>query len=139
MRFGWSFSTGLLRGAPDLSRRVLAFSGGGVPLPVRTVGWLSLENGVVLFKYRRGFILPRVVTLSPALRVERGLLHPVLLDEQGRLAFRLTPRVRGQEAEVAALLGGLGVEDLPVMRGLRGVGAWLKSVLGGDVSAGLDA
>lgn len=138
LRFGWSFSTGLLRSPADLSTRVFAFSGSALPLPVRTAGWLVLENGTVLFKYRRAFVWPRVVTVATKLRVERGLLHPVLLDAQGRLAFRLTPRVRGREEEIATLLGGLVVEDLPVMRGLRGVGAWIKSALSGDVSTGLD-
>lgn len=140
LRFGWSFSTGLLRSPADVvaAGRVFAFSGAGVALPVRTAGWLSLEGDAVVFRYRRFFVLPRAVTVHSALRVERGLLHPVLLDEQGRLAFRLTPRVRGEEAQVAKVLGGLRVEDLPVLRGLRSVGAWLRGALDGDVSTQLD-
>lgn len=140
LRFGWSFSMGLIGSPQDFARerRVFAFSGSGLSIPVRTSGWLALENGVVVFKYRRAFVWPRVVPLTATLRVERGLLHPVLLDEQGRLAFRLTPRVRGKEEDVARLLGGLPVEDLPVLRGLRGIGAWIESVLLGDVAAGLD-
>jgi hypothetical protein len=140
LRFGWSFSTGLIRNAPDLARegRVFAFSGSGLALPVRTAGWLVMEHGAVAFKYRRAFVLPRTVPLTTTLRVERGVLHPVLLDERGRLAFRLTPRVRGREEDIARLLGGLRVEDMPVLRGLRGVGAWLKGVLVGDAATGLD-
>jgi hypothetical protein len=141
LRFGWSFSTGLLRRPADVARegRVFAFSGSGLGLPVRTSGWLSLEEGVVVFRYRRGFVLPRTVRLTSRLRVERGLLHPVVLDDRGRLAFRLTPRVRGEEEQVAKVLGGLEVEDLAVVRGLQGVVAWIEGALTGEVTTQLDA
>jgi hypothetical protein len=139
MRFGASFVLGLLGGARRPQGRVFAFSAPSLGLPVRTAGWLSLRGAELVFRYRRAFVLPRtvVVTRGP-LRVERGLLHPVLLDARGAMAFRLTPRVRGHEAEVAQVLGGLQVEQAPAVRGLQGLGRWLKSALVGDAEAQLE-
>jgi hypothetical protein len=97
-----------------------------------------LREGQLVFRYRRAFILPRELVVPGPLRVERGVLHPVLLDEQGRLAFRLTPRARGLEDEVSRVLGGLKIDDAPMMRGLKGLGVWLREALSGDFGADLD-
>ncbi|MFZ5439230.1 MAG: hypothetical protein ACOZQL_04435 [Myxococcota bacterium] len=140
LRFGWSFSTGLLRSParPEHDRRLFAFSGPALPLPVRTAGWLSLEGEHIVFRYRRLFVLPRQLVVASGLRVERGLLHPAVLAADGRLAFRLTPRLRGQEEVIARMLGSLPVEELAVLRGLKGIGAWLRGALAGDVGTQLD-
>jgi hypothetical protein len=140
MRFGWSFVVGLLGRPHDVSRerRVFAFTGPALAMPVRTAGWLSLENGEPVFRFRRGFVLPRVLRLEGPLRLERGVLHPVLLDVQGRLIFRLTPAVRGQEPAVASVLGDLPIEEQPVLKGLASFGAWLRGALSGELSTDLD-
>ncbi len=139
MRFGWSFATGFVRARIEPTRQhgVFAFAGAGLGIPVRTTGWLRLEDGGLVFHYRRAFVLSRRVSVSATLRVERGLLHPVLLDELGRVAFRLTPRGRGKEVDVARALGGLLVEDVAAVRGLRGLRAWFSAVLADDVQAPL--
>ncbi|MGV3625894.1 MAG: hypothetical protein ACO1OB_34105 [Archangium sp.] len=130
MRFGWSFATGFVREriSPTRESGVFAFSGAGIAIPVRTSGWLKHEVDGVYFHYRRAFVLPRKVIVKATLRIERGLLHPVLLDEFGRVAFRLTPRGRGKEADIANALGGLAVEDMAIARGLQGMRAWLSSL-----------
>ena len=140
MRFGWSFVVGLFRAPVDVASagRVFVYSGPALPLPVRTNGWLAMREGQLVFRYRRAFVLPREVPVPGALRIERGVLHPVVLDERGRLAFRLTPRARGREADVARVLGGLPIDDLPLLRGLKGLGAWLRGALSGDFGADLD-
>lgn len=140
MRFGWSFVVGLLRSPADVGGegRVFVYSGPALALPVRTNGWLALREGQLVFRYRRAFVLPRELVVTRVLRVERGVLHPVLLDEKGVLAFRLTPRARGLEDEVSRVLGGLKVEDAPMVRGLKGLGAWLRGALSGDFGADLD-
>lgn len=139
MRFGWSFATGFVRSriAPTLEGGVFAFAGAGLGLPVRTTGWLRREAGGLVFHYRRAFVMPRRVAVTATLRVERGLLHPVLLDEFGRVAFRLAPRGRGKEVEIANALGGLLVEDMAAVRGLRGLRAWFSAVFADDVQAPL--
>lgn len=139
MRFGWSFATGLVRSRIDPAKDggVFAFSGAGLALPVRTTGWLRREAGGLVFHYRRAFVMPRRVAVTATLRVERGLLHPVLLDEFGRVAFRLTPRGRSKEVDIANALGGLAVEDLAAVRGLQGLRAWFRAVFSDDVQAPL--
>ncbi len=140
MRFGWSFAVGLLGRPHDVAReqRVFGFTGPGLGVPIRTAGWLALENGATVFRFRRAFVLPRRLTLAGPFRLERGVLHPVILDAQGRLAFRLTPAVRGQAAAVAKVLGGLSIEELPVLTGLASLGAWLRGALSGELSTDLD-
>lgn len=137
MRFGWSFVTGFVRSriSPTRETGVFAFAGSGLGLPVRTTGWLHHASDGLFFHYRRAFVLPRRVQITSTLRIERGLLHPVLLDEFGRVAFRLTPRGRGKEIDIANALGGLAVEDMAVMRGLKGLRSWFRAIFADDVQA----
>jgi hypothetical protein len=140
MRFGLSFVVGFLRTATDVAshRRFWAFSGPALPLKLRTAGWLEMTGQTLTFRYRRAFVLPRVLELDPSLRIERGVLHPVAVDARGRLAFRLTPLVRGKEDGLARALGGLTVEDQPMVRGLKGLWGWVNGALGGTIETELD-
>lgn len=137
MRFGWSFAAGFVRSriAPTRESGVFAFAGAGIGLPVRTTGWLRHEASGLVFHYRRAFVMPRKVVVTATLRIERGLLHPVLLDEFGRVAFRLTPRGRGKEVDIANALGGLAVEDMAAVRGLKGLSSWFRAIFRDDVRA----
>ncbi|MBE2253713.1 MAG: hypothetical protein IAE78_29560 [Myxococcus sp.] len=104
----------------------LAFASRLPGVPRRTVGRLSKEGEEVVFEWRPWLVRPtRRVVVRDASAVERGLVHPVLLDAQRNVLVRFPPRYRGASATLAGSLG-LPVEEPPVLRGWRAARAWLS-------------
>ncbi len=136
MRFGVSFSWGMLAKPKSLSgqQRIAAFSGRGLPVPIRTRGQVFREQEQVVFAYRRFFVFLKKVTVPGPLRIERGLIHPVLLSVQGgarRVVCRFTPQFSGQEQSMSDALGANGVDDAPLKRGFRSVAQWFEEAATG--------
>ncbi len=136
MSFGVSFGLGLLRKPPTVSPsgRLSAFSGSGLKLPIRTKGSLKRINNQTVFHHRRFFLFSKFTVLPPSLRVEKGLLHPVLLSVDGTrrsVVCRFSPRFQGQETAICEAVAATGVDEAPLARGFRSVARWFSEATTG--------
>jgi hypothetical protein len=146
---GWSFRFMVFGGviAADLVRRrhrerprdherFRAFAAGKLgSAPTRAYGVVALEEERITFSYRPWLILPRrsVVLPQGSYRVGRGVLYPAIRLHRGDETvslLRLPPRYRSHEESIAAGLGVLPVEELPLRKGLRACVAWLREIAG---------
>ncbi len=117
--------------------RVPAFGGSGarraLGVPKRTLGWLSLSEGALVFRYRRFLLFPVTRTLRPEeATVGRCLAWPVLLrrDAGGRPRelFTFPLRLRGHEDFLARTLGADGVRDAGLRKHAGGAWAWIRGL-----------
>ncbi len=146
---GWSFRLMVFGGvlAADLVTRrhrheaatasVRAFTVGQLgSARARTYGVVSAGESGVSFTYRPWLVLPRRrVELPPgSYRVGRAILCPILrLTPEGQepvAVLRLPPRYRGHEERLVSVLLLAGVDDLPLLRGIRAIWTWLKETAG---------
>ena len=105
-------------------------------LPARTGGrMVLLENGTLVFRYRRWCVLDERTVLLPSgpQHLERGLFSPSLVhragqQEQMKLLLFL-PRYRGQETMMASHLKLQGVRDHAMVRGFAALKNWLSGML----------
>jgi hypothetical protein len=150
MVFGAVFSLDVLfHRQPDPADSGLrVFATGGLPaVPARTYGRLRRGPLGLELTYRPWLVLGKRTFRTSPEHVEIGaaLVSPVILriKDPGKYEtleqlFRLPPRYRGREAEVAAALGGLRVRDTPLVQGFKALRNWFDAVVNeGTIPTGL--
>ncbi|MES2505854.1 MAG: hypothetical protein V4599_04070 [Verrucomicrobiota bacterium] len=123
----------------DLDRGVKGFLARRTEgVPVRTLGWLKLEEGhpTAHFVYRPWLLLPekKVPVSSQEMVLCRGLLHPTVAQRgdattRPRNALILLPRYRRLEESIAQRFGCQEVMDSTLMRGFKAMRHWLTTML----------
>jgi hypothetical protein len=105
-------------------------------VPVRTFGRLSRnEDGRLVLCYRPWLILPQRNLTLPAgdYFVGRGLFYPEIRCRRGEellTQVTLPPRYRTHEEEITRLFQLAPVQDLGLLRGLKGLARWFKGIFG---------
>jgi len=147
--FGFIYSTDILlfraRRLKSVGAAIRAFANRGVreDVPMRTYGTLTrTEAEELLCTYRPWLVLPlRELRLpDPPARYDAGvgLINPYVVRPEGtdgfETCFRLPPRYKGHETEVASALGLGGVRDTSVLRGLRALGRFLRECFTGEAA-----
>jgi hypothetical protein len=158
--FGWSMRLGIMgsvfvrdivfrrwRRVPDPVSGFKAFAMAGLSgVPRRTYGRIVRADGARTFRCRWFFIGPmrEVPVPAGALTVERGLFFgPELLlrrspeDRMVSVAW-CAPALRYHEDLIAAELGATEVRDCAILRGMRGLWAWIRGVFRGKASGEMD-
>lgn len=107
-------------------------------MPVRTMGRLCRDaRGQLQFEYRPWLLLPKKVVSLPQgpWWVGRGLFYPeILVGREGpelQPLFTLPPRYRTHEEDVCRVYQMQGVCDIGLLRGFKGLWAWLRGLAGG--------
>lgn len=141
MVFGGVLATDLLtmrhrREEPDPAR-VRAFTVGRLGRArARTYGRILASETGICFSYRPWLVLRRrQVELPPgSYYLGRGILCPILrLTQEGErplAVLRLPPRYRCHEEHLVPMLSLAGVEDMPLLRGIKSALAWLREMAG---------
>jgi hypothetical protein len=107
-------------------------------VPIRTYGKLRRGDGQSLvFHYRPWLFLPARTLVLPKDRyaVGRGLSYPEVMRLNGdggkvESMFVLPPRYRTHEEEVARAYALGPVVDVGILRGLKAIWGWVKSLFG---------
>lgn len=132
--FGAVFSSDFLLRRDEIPQPsgAKAFAAGIPGVPNRTYGSISRQGLTFTFSYRPLLVLPERRRSVNANVIGRGLLSPVLMQDDGKRAeilVRFPPRFRSREDELARVFGGIPVVDLPLVRGLKAALAWVKGTL----------
>lgn len=146
---GWSFRImvfGTVFSADLLTRRsqkleldpneIKAFSNKAVPnVPPRTYGFLKKsDDSSIEFVYKPWLIKPAcsisLSDISTNYEIGMGLINPVLLKVENErnsytVFFRLPPRYKSHEEEIANILGIKSIREVGVTKGLRAIRQWI--------------
>lgn len=143
--FGLIYSTDILlrrsRSAGPVENGVPAFSNKGIKhlVPMRTWGVVfKTVDERLEFHYRPWLVLPRRRLELPGGADDywagQGLLNPYLIypREEGKFTvlFRLPPRMKRHEEEIARVLALQGVRDVSILRGFKALWHQLRGALG---------
>ena len=129
--FSWDFLTFRKDERWLTASRLRAFSGAGLSLPKRTMGWLLLQaDGSLRFVHRPWLLGPeRTAPIERgSLELGRALTHPCVVRRQAaggkaRVTVRLAPRYRRQYERLSAALA-LPVTDIGLRGGLLAAWRW---------------